>query len=201
LSAGLETILVKEKFRILETNELKDLRELIEKLTIGTIQGKAEAALAFLKTAFSGLDRNQNFIEKILKGESQRPSQADRRTFCTKHTQGFTPALMLDLLEYTENSTDIHCKLRESVSALKCILDQTIENNEPLKTLYATEIAKRKHLSRSNVFRCVGSTLLLKGLEFDHAVILRGGRNWGTNKDLYVALTRGAKSVTLIDTN
>lgn len=45
---------------------------------------------------------------------------------------------------------------------------------------------------------------LVKGLEFDHAVIVRDvdwqEKNWGTHRDLYVALTRGCKSVTLTET-
>ena len=43
--------------------------------------------------------------------------------------------------------------------------------------------------------RSIGSTLLLKGLECDHALILDAG-NMGAS-DLYVALSRGAKSVTV----
>jgi DNA helicase-2/ATP-dependent DNA helicase PcrA len=43
--------------------------------------------------------------------------------------------------------------------------------------------------------RSIGSTLLLKGLECDHALILDAG-NMSAN-DLYVALSRGAKSVTV----
>jgi DNA helicase IV len=45
--------------------------------------------------------------------------------------------------------------------------------------------------------------LLVKGLEFDHAVIVRDSDwqgNWGGHKDLYVALTRGSKTTTLIST-
>ncbi|MHB2258340.1 UvrD-helicase domain-containing protein, partial [Klebsiella pneumoniae] len=43
--------------------------------------------------------------------------------------------------------------------------------------------------------RSIGSTLLLKGLECDHSVILDAGNMGAT--DLYVALSRGAKSVTI----
>ncbi len=61
---------------------------------------------------------------------------------------------------------------------------------------------KRKHQNRGNVYRSIGSTLLVKGLEFDHVVILRGvewQRSWGNYKDLYVALTRGSKTTTLME--
>jgi DNA helicase-2/ATP-dependent DNA helicase PcrA len=55
---------------------------------------------------------------------------------------------------------------------------------------------RRRHAGRRFGLRSVGSTLLVKGLEFDHVIVAdteRLGRN-----DLYVALTRGAKSVTII---
>lgn len=42
----------------------------------------------------------------------------------------------------------------------------------------------------------IGTTLLVKGLEFDHAIILDVG-SLG-RKELYVALTRGAKSLTIL---
>ena len=44
--------------------------------------------------------------------------------------------------------------------------------------------------------KLIGTTLLVKGLEYDHAVILDAD-SLGT-KDLYVAMTRGAKSLTII---
>ena len=43
--------------------------------------------------------------------------------------------------------------------------------------------------------RAIGSTLLLKGLESDHSLILDAGTM--TPQNLYVALSRGAKSVTI----
>jgi DNA helicase IV len=113
-----------------------------------------------------------------------------------------TPHLLFDLLHYIAQNAGIPCKLKESVSALQCILETHLETGAGIKALYADEIARRKYHNRSNAYRCIGSTLLVKGLEFDHAVVLRapdwqGG--WGTHKDVYVALTRGAKSTTLID--
>ena len=42
----------------------------------------------------------------------------------------------------------------------------------------------------------VCTTLLVKGLEFDHAIVLDAGSL--ARKELYVALTRGAKSLTVI---
>ena len=47
--------------------------------------------------------------------------------------------------------------------------------------------------------RLIGTTLLVKGLEFDHAIVLDAASL--SKKELYVALTRGARSLTIISTN
>jgi len=56
---------------------------------------------------------------------------------------------------------------------------------------------QRRHTGRIIPPKAVGSTLLLKGLEADHVLILDADRpgNAMSKEHLYVALTRGAKSV------
>ena len=46
--------------------------------------------------------------------------------------------------------------------------------------------------------RLIGTTLLVKGLEFDHAIVLDAASL--SRKELYVALTRGARSLTIVST-
>ncbi len=47
--------------------------------------------------------------------------------------------------------------------------------------------------------KLIGTTLLVKGLEFDHAIVLDATSL--SRKELYVALTRGARSLTIISRN
>ncbi len=47
--------------------------------------------------------------------------------------------------------------------------------------------------------RLIGTTLLVKGLEFDHAIVLDAASL--SKKELYVALTRGARSLTIVSTS
>lgn len=203
LPAGIETALVNHNFRVLESNELSALRKLILALTDGAPRRKSKAAIDFLIRAYGGLSADDKaFIGKILKAEGQRPRRIDRRELCEEHREGTTPHLLYALITYIERLNGVSCKLRESVSALKCILEVHLETAAALKSLYADDIAKRKYQCRSSVYRCIGSTLLVKGLEFDHTVILRGPdwlRSWGNYRDLYVAMTRGTKTTTLID--
>jgi len=53
-----------------------------------------------------------------------------------------------------------------------------------------------RHAGRKIGKRSIGSTLLVKGLEFDHAVIIHADNM--TRKDWYVALTRATTSVTIL---
>lgn len=46
--------------------------------------------------------------------------------------------------------------------------------------------------------RLIGTTLLVKGLEFDHVIVLDAASL--SKKELYVALTRGARSLTIVST-
>ena len=81
--------------------------------------------------------------------------------------------LLIDLLDHVTAILRKPCKLSESVSALRCILEGHLESGATLGSLYAQEIAQRKYHSRDRVYRCIGSRLLVKGLEFDRAIVLR----------------------------
>jgi hypothetical protein len=203
LGAAIETTLVNNNYRVLEANELTALRTLILAFSDGSFREKSKAAIEFLTNAHGGLNSDDKiFIEKILKRQPQRPRRTDRRSLCDKHNEGATARLVFDLLEHIERLEGASCKLIESISALKCILEKHLESGADLRALYADEITKRKYQSRSSIYRCIGSTLLVKGLEFDHAVVLRTSNwqsSWGNHRDLYVALTRGSKTTTLLE--
>ena len=204
LHSGIITTLVKSlDYRVLEPNDLSTLQDLIVKLSDGTPSDGVNASMSFLKKTHGGLSNEKDFIEKFLKGDSQTPHRLDRKALCETYGQGTLVQKLLGLIEYIGSISKVTLKLRASVSALKCILEEYIEFGGDLKSLYADEITKRKYRRQNDVYRCIGSTLLVKGLEFDHAIIIRDSdwrKNWGNNRDLYVALTRGCKSVTLIET-
>jgi AAA domain len=203
LPAGIETSLVNQKFRILEPNDLSVLQSLVVAICDEKPAAKPRKAMAFFKRVFGGLGPDdQRFLQNILSKKRARATRKDRKVLYGKHQEGVTPGLLLDLLDYVANAKDVSCKLRESASALRCILEGHLETDASIEALYADEVSRRKCHSRSKVYRCVGSTLLVKGLEFDHAIILRNADwngDWGTHKDVYVALSRGAKSTTLVD--
>lgn len=76
----------------------------------------------------------------------------------------------------------------------------TINKTEPTLTLEESAIQFQKqfrHVGRPLSYpKLIGTTLLVKGQEYDHAIVLDASSL--SKKDLYVALTRGSKSLTII---
>ena len=204
LRPSVETALVRRGFRILEANDLPSLRPLVDALAAGAVGGVCTRAAQFLKRAYGGVSANEvAFVTKVLREGTTPSRRPDRQTLCQKCVSLPTNERLLAVVEYCSNLAGACQKHTESIEALRGILETTSETDTDVRSLYADEIRRRKFRSRAKVERCIGSTLLVKGLEFDHSVIVRPERwdtNWGSYRDLYVALTRGSKSTTIIET-
>lgn len=102
-----------------------------------------------------------------------------------------------NLLGCLEVSPETRLFRRGAFTALKSAVSLSV--SDPTKTTkQAAEIVReqRRHRGDSRIpSRAIGSTLLLKGLEADHCLLLDAGTLNAQN--LYVALSRGAKSITV----
>ena len=107
---------------------------------------------------------------------------------------------VLQLLEDFHSHSATKIFRREMYYALRAAI--RIKLNKPQLSLAEAirEVQmKIRHAGRKLSRRTVGSTLLVKALEFDRAVIL-GSPNM-SRKDWYVALTRATKGMTIISSN
>jgi len=89
---------------------------------------------------------------------------------------------------------------RELFSSLLKALEGATVNNI---SVYESMVAKRnqtRRIGRKIIGRCIGTTLLTKGLEFDTVVVLNAHK-FTSPKDLYVALTRGSKRLIVFTQN
>jgi hypothetical protein len=77
-----------------------------------------------------------------------------------------------------------------------CRIHDSSSGGSLRKTAWKVRDAARRH-ARHLYRRVVARTLLIKGLEFDHAVVLDAD-GISNAKDLYVALTRASKSLTIV---
>jgi DNA helicase-2/ATP-dependent DNA helicase PcrA len=104
---------------------------------------------------------------------------------------------MLELLCAIDERTKTSVYRPEMFSAMKAAMRLNPDNpNMPLADRVCEVQNCIRHIGRRFGRSSVGSILLVKGLEFDHSVIVHQTKM--TNKDLYVALTRATKSIRIL---
>jgi DNA helicase-2/ATP-dependent DNA helicase PcrA len=198
---GLTTTLLKRKFTLLEPEHLPTLQKFIDE------SDTARAAYTFIEDTFCGEGFNET-EKKFLKGclgqithnvTGNNDAANKKKRIREKYGVVYSPVMMHELLERLEKASNVHCRFQESVYTLKKVLVRQMQTQTQtaLKACYEAIMSARRHRKRHTPHRVIGKTLLLKGLEYDHAIIYYSD-TWGTDKDMYVALTRACRTITVI---
>ena len=184
----------------------------IEPLDCKSLFGSAKA----IETASDAtrLKAALDFLVKCMIGVNRSPSLtavASRKAGGKKGTAQFGELIdlgvaleclggqryLLDLFDGFEERTNAYVFRREFLSAMRSGLKEHIadENEGLVDALWHTQNRVR-HAGRVIAHRSVGSTLLVKGLEFEHAIVVHSPNM--NRKDWYVALTRATQSITVL---
>jgi hypothetical protein len=108
-----------------------------------------------------------------------------------------TPARALAVLDGFKAERGWATYRPEGMYQLRSALTESIDvGMSHMPDAVAAIRARARHRGRLVPWRTVGTTLLLKGLEFDHAMVLDGDEF--SRNELYVAITRGARSLTVL---
>lgn len=109
-----------------------------------------------------------------------------------------SPQRALAILDSVTSEREWYIFRQRSVAMLRTALRHVIEGSlEELPIAVTAERLAARHVGRRTHRRTIGTPLLVKGLEFDHAVVLCEPDGFTLN-ELYVALTRGARSLTVV---
>ncbi|CAD2245826.1 UvrD-helicase domain-containing protein [Xanthomonas arboricola] len=119
------------------------------------------------------------------------PVEAEAVAFDSERTM----ACALRLVNSLVNQADTRVYRPEILHCCRSAMQSVINGEQELLGAALQARERNRHLSRPIARRAVGSTLLLKGLEADVAVILHPEKM--SAQDLYVALTRGAKGLVI----
>lgn len=161
-----------------------------------------EQVLAAAATMMTGVERTLLLkrLQTILSGRNRTPATPVELAAKAIVEQGGKKAIQ-ELLHQLEKKPTSWVYRRGAFSALKATVAMSI--SDPIKSMQeAAAIIReqRRHDGDRRIPRlAIGSTLLLKGLEADHVLILNAGNM--NAKHLYVALSRGAKSITTFSQN
>ncbi|PKB13811.1 AAA family ATPase [Janthinobacterium sp. 64] len=179
---------------MVEALDMKDFVEFSARFD-ALAEDALEKTIAFAASLMSGLSP-QDLVKRTRSLESGRARtqpthlEALALQFCIKPSFGAAA----ELLEKFGKSPEIYI-YRPDVARL-CIKALRAANTG--LTFQAAAIRERerfRHIGRTMPNRAVGSTLLLKGLESDIAVILEPERM--NARHLYVAMTRGSKKLVI----
>ena len=111
--------------------------------------------------------------------------------------EGTADKALLDLMQGFHHKEATRLFRKEMFFAMGSALQLRSTRNFDTLADAIWEVQNRiRHVGRKMGKRSIGSTLLVKGLEFDHAVIIHSDNM--TRKDWYVALTRATTSVTIL---
>jgi hypothetical protein len=104
---------------------------------------------------------------------------------------------VLSLLECLRRQPGVTSLRRELLSAVRNTLRLVVNGEHSSLEDAAWHVQnKMRHAGRRLAQRSVGSTLLVKGLQFDHAIIVAPEKL--SRNDLYVALTRASRTITIV---
>jgi len=192
--------LAKAGFSQIEPMACSTLYDATKKFEKETGLNQVVAVMAFISDCMSGTGKTP-FLEAV----------EARRRGSTKGTAKFgrlvdlgvallndpTPSTRLALLEGFHARSGTYCFRREMYHAMRAALLLCISRPSCTLTDAIWEIqSKSRHAGRIVSKLCVGSTLLVKGLEFEHAVVIHNPKM--TRKDWYVAITRASHGLTLL---
>lgn len=189
------------KFSSIEEVEGKDLHSFIKKLVAAkTTQQGFLLALDFSKKCFTGVGdiltagTKRGEVAKQSKGTKYPLVLQAANAYLNSPTSAHLRAFFLALKDNPETSAYRRDLLYRFLNVLKIHIDVGGTTLTDAANLYQRDM---RHTGRPISHRkLIGTTLLVKGLEYDHAVILDADTL--DAKDLYVAMTRGAKTLTIV---
>lgn len=191
------------RFSSIEEIEGKDLHSFLKKFGAAkTTQASFLLALDFSKKCFTGV--GNALTAGTRRGEVAKQSRGTKypsvlhaaNAYLNQPTSGHLKSFFLALKANSETSVFRRDLLYRFLNVLNMHICGEGETLSEAANLFQR---KMRHAGRPISHRkIIGTTLLVKGLEYDHVVILNA--DILDVKDLYVAMTRGSKSLTIIGT-
>ncbi|MGZ9899794.1 UvrD-helicase domain-containing protein [Shewanella gaetbuli] len=186
--------------------------EVVEPVQLGSVTGAASqfdnnTGLALSTTILQvastmmtnvEMSKTSKRVESILNGRSRTPATNSEQALCNVVIDS-SRSNILEALQQIELKTGTRVYRKGAYNALKDSLSLAVTS--PTVSMFEAASSIRERLRQQGdkriPSRAIGSTLLLKGLEADHCMILDAQARGMNANHLYVALSRGAKTITI----
>lgn len=184
----------------IDAKELYQLAEIADKVNQEEpiLIVREMAYMLFKQTAI-----NKWFNEKGLKRKNNQ-SDKDILSPVVQYVEqlniGCSFTSIADLLKLISKLPDFKKYRRDLYDSIYWALIEADNENISVKKAMENRRNKLRRVGRKVYGRCIGTTLLTKGLEFDNVVVLNA-HEFKCPKHLYVALTRASKKLIVISEN
>ena len=189
----------------MEEVDSKDLNKWSNTFETSTGIPRAINIIEFASTCMTGVATPLATIKrKLEKGDKTAKSNLRHKEIfegLVKITEDNSLALLLPIFRKIESIPERKIYRKELWQDMKKSLDEYVNSDGDLglqKTVWKVRDRGRVY-GRAVDKRTVSRTLLIKGLEFEHAIIINADEL--DAKELYVAITRGSKSLTVFSAN
>ena len=200
--AALAQQLASVGFSTIEPVGCANLYATAKKMTAKVGFVRLEAAMDFICACMIGAERNP-FLDAVKsqqgggKAGMAKFGELVKDGIAVAESNGSFYAPLLALMEGFYARSDTRIYRREMFFAMRGALRMTCARSLDDLGDAIWEVQNRvRHAGRIIAKRSIGSTLLVKGLEFDHAIIVHADSM--TRKDWYVALTRATTGLTIL---
>jgi AAA domain len=189
-------------YGIMEELEGKFMQEFAAIVDTGNCQQITEATLKFAKDCLSKIaDRlNSAVANKLSKGQSvvtlKRPGAERQLALLSGLLADASPARVLEALGAMAELQGGRLYRREAWRDILQALRIASVSDVTVAQALSRIRNRARTIGRASEQRVISRPLLIKGLEYDHAIVLNAERLTAT--ELYVALSRGRKSLTVV---
>lgn len=183
---------------VVEPVDFKDIVEVANQMNGQVGQELLATCLIFLSKVMTNVQGNRLLgrIETIANNRQRAPAtEAELAAIAVANGGGYAEAI--SFLKFMAGDPNRRVYRHSAFNILVEALSSAVKTRRELGEAIAALREQKRHAGRSVPLKAVGSTLLLKGLEADHVVILDADRPGArmSREHLYVALSRGARSV------
>jgi hypothetical protein len=182
------------RLAVVESAELPDLTTKAAQLQGAKGRNRIELLLGLAHEVMTGVDVS-GALARISAIEGGAAATAEERMLLAL-AGGTDPAELAAALQTLSKGRTVY---RPDLMESFCEAAKLASAERTLTEAAAYIRDRRASLGRKVAQRAVGSTLLLKGLEADHTVVIDADSMKAT--DLYVAISRGARSLTIVSTS
>lgn len=184
---------------VIEPLESKDLKNFVKKLMDSCVYKRAIALLNIAGLCFSGLSKTvlkqeYSALEKMQLPNRRKPLVINGPLEAFINNNNLDSMILF--VESFKQFPKSHLYRKELYFEFLKILRESLRAKISLKDALIKIRENTRRWGRRIPKRAIARTVLIKGLEFDHAIVLDADSF--DSKNLYVALTRASKTITII---